>query len=152
MEIEVLRFSSGKDDTLGIMMIDGKFECFTLEDEYREEKVHSETRIPAGEYELGYIVYNTPLTRRYKRRFPWFKHHLHIKNVPNFKGIYIHVGNDEDDTAGCILVGDSCISNSKPDGRGFVGYSTDSYKRLYEKVSKVLDEGKIIKIKITDYA
>ena len=150
MEIEILRFSSGKDDTLGVMMIDGRFECFTLEDEHRDVKVRGETRIPAGEYELGYIAYKTPLTRKYKKRFPFFKWHLHVKNVPNFQGIYIHVGNDEDDTDGCILVGNTSISNKY--GKGFVGNSVDTYTALYDKVSKVLDKGKIIKLKIKDYA
>ena len=30
-----------------------KFLAYTLEDEYREEKVYGETRIPNGTYELG---------------------------------------------------------------------------------------------------
>ena len=51
MKLEVLRFSSQKRDTLGLLfdITDGRrFLCFTLEDEDRDEKVMHETRIPAG--------------------------------------------------------------------------------------------------------
>ena len=36
MKLELKRFSAGNDSTLGLMFVDGEFECFTLEDEYRE--------------------------------------------------------------------------------------------------------------------
>ena len=39
MKIELKRFSSQSDTTLGLLFVDGEFECFTLEDEYREEKI-----------------------------------------------------------------------------------------------------------------
>ena len=66
MELEVIRISSGIDSTNGILFeiiqqgneIDGswrqkKFLAYTLEDEYRSEKVFGETRIPDGKYKLG---------------------------------------------------------------------------------------------------
>ena len=55
MKLEVLRFSSHSDSTLGLLfdVTEGrKFLCFTLEDEARDTKVMAETRIPAGTYEL----------------------------------------------------------------------------------------------------
>ena len=56
MELEVLRFSSQKDSTNGVLfdVTEGKrkFLCYTLEDEYREEKVMGETRIPSGTYNI----------------------------------------------------------------------------------------------------
>ena len=55
MKLEVIRYSSQKDSTLG-MLFDvtkgRKFLCFTLEDEKRRTKVKGETRIPAGTYKL----------------------------------------------------------------------------------------------------
>ena len=55
MKLEVIRYSSQKDSTLG-MLFDvtkgRKFLCFTLEDEARRTKVKGETRIPAGTYKL----------------------------------------------------------------------------------------------------
>ena len=52
MKLELKRFSGQSDTTLGLMFVDGEFECFTLEDEYRAEKVKGETRIPAGTYKV----------------------------------------------------------------------------------------------------
>ena len=46
--IEIKRFSSAKDDTLGLVYVDGRFFCFSLEDEHRRVKVKHETRIPGG--------------------------------------------------------------------------------------------------------
>ena len=53
MKLEVIRFSSQSESTLGMLfdVTNGKkFLCFTLEDEARETKVKGETRIPAGIY------------------------------------------------------------------------------------------------------
>ena len=55
MKLEVIRFSSQNDSTLGLLfdVTHGrKFLCFTLEDEARDTKVMGETRIPAGIYDL----------------------------------------------------------------------------------------------------
>ena len=52
MKLDVVRTQFGKDATNGMLFIDGVFECFTLEDEVRDVKVHSETAIPLGEYEI----------------------------------------------------------------------------------------------------
>ena len=54
--LEVLRYSSGDDSTLGILSENGpagrEFLAYTLEDEYREKKVSAETRIPEGTYDI----------------------------------------------------------------------------------------------------
>ena len=50
MKLFVERFTSDKDATISAIYLDDVFQCFGLEDEYREEKVASETRIPAGSY------------------------------------------------------------------------------------------------------
>ena len=56
MKLEVLRFSSGEDSTSGILFdVTGgkrKFLCYTIEDEFRAQKVRGETRIPEGKYTL----------------------------------------------------------------------------------------------------
>ena len=52
MVLEVLRFSSLKDSTNGLLFntTEGReFLCYTLEDEFREEKKYGETRIPDGD-------------------------------------------------------------------------------------------------------
>tara|TARA_Y100000356_G_scaffold32652_1_gene24386 strand:- start:482 stop:754 length:273 start_codon:yes stop_codon:yes gene_type:complete len=55
MKLEVLRFSSQKDSTNGLLFdtTDGRnFLAYTLEDEKRENKVMHETRVPAGTYKI----------------------------------------------------------------------------------------------------
>ena len=52
MKLDVVRTQFGADATNGMLFIDGVFECYTLEDEYRDVKVMHETCIPEGEYEI----------------------------------------------------------------------------------------------------
>ncbi len=52
MRITLTRFASLEDASIGALYIDGRFTCFTLEDEYREAKVPGETRIPVGLYQI----------------------------------------------------------------------------------------------------
>ena len=60
MKLEVQRFSSQSNSTLGMLFdVTGtpKFLCYTLEDEFRENKVSGETRIPSGTYNVLRVVY-----------------------------------------------------------------------------------------------
>lgn len=139
MNLTLLRYSSGVNDTLGLLFIDGEFECYTLEDEYREVKVKHKTRIPEGKYRIGYMESITPLTKKYRDKYSWFDKHIHLKDVPGFTSIYIHIGNYDDDTSGCILVGQMTKSNVYQDG--YVAESTKAYYILYSKLESVLNLG-----------
>ena len=107
MKLHVMRFSSQKDSTLGLLFDESngkrEFLCYTLEDEYRENKVMHETRIPAGTY----------------------------------------------DTSGCLLLGDTQTQNNVSDG--FVGASTQAYKRVYPPIAKALKEGECVEITYSDF-
>ena len=161
MELEVIRFSSGTDSTNGVLFeIDKhapaphaegyrckrKFLAYTLEDEYREEKKYGETRIPNGTYKLALRTvggYN----EKYKRRFPDFHvGMLYVTNVPNFEYILIHCGNTDEHTAGCLLVGDS-QENNQITKNGFIGKSTQAYKRIYPRIAEALVCGEEVTIK-----
>ena len=161
MELEVIRISSGTDSTNGVLFeIDKhspapheegfrckrKFLAYTLEDEYREEKKYGETRIPNGTYKLALRTvggYN----EKYKRRFPDIHvGMLHVTNVPNFEYILIHCGNTDEHTAGCLLVGDS-QENNQITKNGFIGKSTQAYKRIYPLIAKALVRGEEVTIK-----
>lgn len=152
MELELLRFSSQKNSTIGILnnITNGlrQFLCFTLEDEWRPTKVHGETRIPQGTYEIGLRTVGG-FHQKYSAKFPDFHNGmLHILNVPNYEYILIHIGNHDGDTEGCILIGDSCNSNLI--GRGFVGGSTDCYRRVYPPIAEQLLIGNSVTIRIVD--
>lgn len=153
MRLEVLRFSSQKDSTLGLLfdITDGdrKFMCYTLEDEHRDVKVMHETRIPAGTYDITFRTVGG-FHSKYSKRFPdTHKGMLWVRNVPNFEYILIHAGNDDDDTSGCLLVGNTQTENIQSDG--FVGSSVNAYKRIYKTISEALDCGDEVTITYIDY-
>ena len=156
MKLKVIRISSGNDSTSGILFDvtdpeDKKFLAYTLEDEKRKEKVMHETRVPAGEYS---VVLRTEggYHNKYSKRFSDFHiGMLHIIDIPNFEYILIHCGNTDEDTSGCLLVGDSQENNQiKKDG--FIGASTQAYKRIYPRIAEALKDGEEVTIKYVDYA
>lgn len=142
LDLVLERFSDTSNSTTGLLFDGATFECFTLEDEYRTVKVKGETRIPDGRYELRLRKEVTPLTQRYRARFPgWFSWHIEICGVPGFTCVYIHTGNRETETYGCVLVGDSLNNNQVADA--FLGNSVEAYARLYKKVAAALDRGQV---------
>ncbi len=64
---------------------------------------------------------------------------LHILEVPNFKHILIHIGNTDDDTAGCLLVGDGQNNNLVSEAR--ITKSTAAYKRIYPTIVEAIAQG-----------
>ena len=147
MELEVIRFSSGTDSTNGILLnkTDSKFLAYTLEDEYRSEKKYGETRIPDGTYKLGLRKvggYNAKYSKRFADIHTGM---LHVLNVPGFEYILIHCGNTDEHTAGCLLVGDS-QENNQIQENGFIGKSTQAYKRIYPRIAKALECEEVVTI------
>jgi hypothetical protein len=134
MKLELKRFSSQSDTTLGLLFVDGEFECFTLEDEYRADKINGETRIPEGTYKVEKREVLSGLTEKYRKKYPWFDFHFILQDVPNFKYVYIHIGNDDDHTDGCLLVSDIVKSN-RFDENNNLSSSGPAFKRLYQKMS-----------------
>lgn len=153
MEIRVCRFLHQDESTLSLVAINetgtgekgAKLECFGLEDQYREVKVKHDTRIPEGTYEVGFMEQLTPMTEKYRKRFPWFTYHLHVREVPNFTSIYIHIGNTEEDTSGCLLVGSDIQANLNGKASTITG-STAAYEKLYKKVSQAIRNGERVTI------
>lgn len=149
MEIKVIRFSSQKDSTSGIMLIENEFVAYTLEDEEREVKVYGETAIPTGKYEIKYRQVGGFHTR-YASRFPDIHNGmLELQNVKNFEYILIHCGNTDENTAGCILIGDSQENNVLMKD-GFIGKSTQAYKRVYKIISDAMNRGEKVTIEISN--
>ena len=149
MKLTVVRTQFGADATNGLLFIDREFECFTLEDEVRDVKVHSETAIPLGEYEIKLRTvggFHTKYTERYGAAF--HKGMLELQDVPNFQYILIHTGNTDQHTAGCLLVGETQQDLDKGKD-GFIGGSGDAYKKMYPKVLNALLSGKKVTIEYT---
>ena len=146
MKIKLARYSDDGDSTLGLFIVDNKFSCYTLEDESREIKVKGETCIPIGTYDVIFQENITPMTTKYRKKYSWFDKHLMIKDVPNFKNVYIHIGNTDENTEGCILLGDQSVSNITKDG--FIGQSKNAFKRNYAEICEVLSDNKQVTIEI----
>ena len=133
MEIKLLRYSSQSKTSLGVLLIDGKFECYSIEDTFRAVKIPNETRISAGRYEIKLREFGGHY-ERYVEKYENHEGMLWLQDVPNFTDILIHVGNDSGDTSGCILCGSTANSNNKV--KGEVTNSTDAYLDFYFKVLK----------------
>jgi hypothetical protein len=116
MKLTLKRLHKTEHSTIGELYVDGKFECYTLEDVEREVKIKSETAIPKGTYIVGITLSN-----RFKKLLPI------LLNVPNFEGVRIHSGNTNHDTEGCILVG-TTRSND------FIGNSRLAFEKLFKKM------------------
>ena len=128
MRLTLKRKWPTKKSTIGELFVDGRFECYTLEDVVRPngEKVYGETAIPAGIYRV--IV---DFSNRFQRRMP------HVMDVDGFEGIRIHAGNTAAHTLGCILVG-------QEKGEDSISGSKLAYEGLFRK----LDGAKEIRLEI----
>lgn len=155
VKLQVLRYSSAKESTLGLLFDISekrKFLAFTLEDEYREEKVKHETRIPAGTYAIQFRTeggFHSKYLKKFKS--PFHKGMLHLQNVPGFEYILIHGGNDDDDTSGCLLVGNDAKSNVSGKSKGKILDSVQAYKKIYPPIADALEAGKSVGIEYIDY-
>ena len=99
MKIQVVRTQFGIDATNGLMYIDGKFECYTLEDQYQAVKVMHETCIPEGTYDIKFRKvggFHQKYSARYKNAHYGM---LELQNVPGFQYILIHPGRSEEHTS-----------------------------------------------------
>ena len=155
MKYEVLRVSSQKDSTSGLLfeVNNGKrtFLCYTLEDEQRDVKVWGETRIPAGTYKLG-LRTEGGFHNRYLSRYgaDFHKGMIWVLDVPGFEWILWHSGNTDENTAGCLLLGNTQTSNlvSKD---GFIGSSRDAYKLVYPRVLAAIESGLDVEVEYIDF-
>ena len=154
MDLEVLRISSQKDSTNGLLfdVTGGKrvFLCYTLEDEHREEKVAGETRIPEGTYKITLRKVGGFHSRYTNKYGEMHKGMLWVRDVPGFEYILIHTGNTDEHTAGCLIVGDSQQNNAIK-SNGFVGSSTQAYKRIYPPIADALEKGEEVIITYIDF-
>lgn len=147
------RYGFGRDSTLGALHIaeDGREPvplCFTIEDERRRVKVPGETCIPTGIYEIGYRT-EGGMHERYSQRFSGLhRGMLHLQNVPDFEWVYLHIGNDDDDSRGCPLLVTTPIVT--PSGEFYGGQSTDAYRQVYQLVAAALDTGEDVVIAVTE--
>lgn len=138
MKLRVDRYLSTPNATLGKLFIDDVFECYTLEDEFRAVKVKKETRIPDGTYLIKLRTEGSHHIH-YAQKFPDIhKGMLWLQNVPGFQFILIHIGNTEEDTEGCLLVG-----SDRDEKTMTLQRSTVAYRKMYPKVADAIEKGEV---------
>lgn len=143
MILTLHRFASLAESTLGALSIDGRFCSFALEDQAQPVKVAGETRIPAGRYEIK-LRTEGKLHEKYAGKFTDHRGMLWLQDVPGFEWVYLHVGNNDDHTAGCILVGDVAMAH------GELAQSVQAYRRLYGQISNAILAGEPVFIEVKE--
>jgi len=113
-EFEIVRENvSSIKPTMGELLIEGEHFCWSLELPFLNN-IPGRSCIPVGAYR---VIFS--LSTRFRRDMP------RLIGVPGRVGILIHPGNDEHDTEGCILLGDTRID-------GKVLHSRDAFARFLE--------------------
>jgi hypothetical protein len=154
MRVTVKRFADNGDTTLGVLYVDGIFQCFTVEDEERATKVKGETRVPNGVYKIGLRKEGGYHTKYKSRYADMHKGMLCIYNTAgwkivtdkmSFQYILIHTGNTDEHTMGCLLVNDAVS------GKTFTGSSSrDAYVDLYPIIASAIERGEEVTIEYVD--
>ena len=127
------------DYTIGKLYIDDVYICDTIEDrcrkiEKKEDKIYGLTAIPHGRYPV--VLDYSP---KYSKLMP------HILDVPYFSGIRIHSGNSDEDSLGCLIVGEYCPGVAG----GWVKNSRIAYGKVFAILKQASDRGERIFITIS---
>ena len=138
MQITLRRIAVSDEVTIGILYIEGKYECWTLEEHVKTKKVNAKFRIPAESYILQ--PYETgPMYAQYKHRWPaWHQGMIQLKDVPDFKFLVLfHAGNKDDAGVGGIIVGRQVSLT----GKAAILESRLAYGEFYTKIADSLYAG-----------
>ena len=138
MEIKVIRNILTSEYTVGHLYIDDEYICDTIEDrcrkiEKKEDKIYGVTAIPCGRYPVV-----LDYSKKYSKLMP------HILDVPYFEGIRIHSGNSDEDSLGCLIVGEYVPGVAG----GWVANSRIAYSKVFDKLKQASDKGERIFITI----
>jgi hypothetical protein len=134
LKVQIKRTDKTKNSSIGELYIDGKFQCFTLEDTERTngQKIFGETAIPVGIYTLSLRTKGSTLNEYYKKHYPDIhKGMIEIENILEYKNVYIHIGNYPKDTLGCPLVG-------LVKGIDEIKESTKAYYKIYPIIASAI--------------
>ena len=132
MELVLTRKWLTPNSTIGELAVNGKFECFILEDHFPTPyvKVDGKTCIPLGRYE---VIINH--SQRFNMDMPL------LLGIPGFAGVRIHPGNTAADTEGCLLTGQTR-------GVDVVNNSRAAWYALFPKIQHALANGEKVHISV----
>ena len=116
MNLKLVRTYLGPKYTIGHLYINDKYFCDTIEDidrglnksmpvsEILRLKVKHKTAIPTGIYTIAMGVKSPKYSTKQKYKFTEGRM-PRLLSVPGFDGILIHPGTTQDDSSGCLIVG-----------------------------------------------
>lgn len=116
MNLKLARTYLGPKYTIGHLYINDKYFCDTIEDtdrglnksmpvsEILRLKVKHKTAIPTGIYTIAMGVKSPKYSTKQKYKFTEGRM-PRLLSVPGFDGILIHPGTTQDDSSGCLIVG-----------------------------------------------
>ena len=153
MNLKLVRKEKTSKYTIGDLYINDKFFCNTIEDvdrglsdemseaEIKAKKVYGKTAIPTGTYDISM---NT-VSNKFKDR-SWAKPFggklPRLLDVKGFEGVLTHVGNTEEDSLGCLLVGKHTLNGRLTD-------STSTFNKLMKELLQAHLKNEKINISIT---
>jgi len=120
VKLTVTRLWFTEKSTMGMLDIDGMFECYTLEP--------AAPLTPCGIYPLRLLP-----SEKFGRYMPF------ICNVPGHSGDEIHIGNDPKDTTLCTVVGQTRGNGPAPWGEDWVANSALAFNELIAKLDASAD-------------
>lgn len=142
MELLLIRKIFSEQTTIGELLIDGKRECYILEDPDRnlnsnmtedqinQIKVPNNTAIPYGRY-----MVDITKSVRFGRDLP------SLHSVPGYSSVMIQPGNSGIDTSGYLLPGKDYRKNT-------VLHSKMAFEALYNKILAAIQKGEKVWITI----
>ena len=134
MKLLLKRVAKKDTYTIGNLYVDGKYVADTLEDcdrgltqdmsleEIKRIKVYGQTAIPTGTYKIDMNTVSPKFKDRSWAK-PWKGKLPRLIDVPGYEGVLIHVGNQAQDSLGCVLVGQNKV-------KGRVINSTATFGKL----------------------
>tara|TARA_R110000803_G_scaffold136813_1_gene203755 strand:- start:11775 stop:12341 length:567 start_codon:yes stop_codon:yes gene_type:complete len=140
-KVDVKRVGDNGETSLGVIYFDGIAICACIEDqEQKDGKIYGETRVSNGLYRLSLRAeggFHNRYAKKYaKNGLDWHKGMLCVHNAEgwrlncpdgkSFRYILIHIGNTDDNTAGCLLP-NYVLDFQKDTG----SRSGDAYEHIY---------------------
>ena len=153
MKIKVKRIYRGPEYTIGHLYVNDVYVCDTLEDRdrglyyhmslgnIRAKKVPGKTAIPTGTYRMTLDIKSPKFGSKTFYRETCEGYLPRLIGVPGYDGVLIHVGNTQNDTDGCILVGYNKVKGQVIDSRNaFLKLWNDYLKKAkFDKVEIVIE-------------
>lgn len=153
MNLKLVRTYLGPKYTIGHLYINDKYFCDTIEDidrglnksmpinEILRLKVKHKTAIPTGIYTIAMGVKSPKYSTKQKYKFTEGRM-PRLLSVPGFDGILIHPGTTQNDSSGCLIVG-----QNKEVGKVINSYAT--FTTLWAILNEAYSKKERIIIEIT---